>query len=177
MKLSDLRSAADIHEQDMRDPEYKREYERTKLANDVAVRVLAYRTKHRMSQAELARRLGMRQPNIARLESGDHEPSLSTLARLSSALGLDFSIDIKAGGLKLRQAPRPRKTPGAGVAVGKVAAAAPRANMSKRRGTWTLAARGRWRSSGAEALVKASRSGKFVSQEKRAAERERHRTG
>jgi transcriptional regulator with XRE-family HTH domain len=55
-----------------------------------------------MSQAELARRLGMRQPHIARLESGEHEPSLSTLARLSSALGLDFSIDIKPGGLMLR---------------------------------------------------------------------------
>jgi transcriptional regulator with XRE-family HTH domain len=46
----------------------------------------------------------MRQPNIARLESGEHEPSLATLTRLSSVLGLDFSIEIKSGELKLRQA-------------------------------------------------------------------------
>lgn len=52
----------------------------------------------------LARKLGMRQPNIARLESGEHEPSLATLTRLSSVLGLDFSIEIKSGELKLRQA-------------------------------------------------------------------------
>ena len=45
---------------------------------------------------------GMRQPNIARLESGEHEPSLSTLARLSSALGVDFSVEVKRGHLRLR---------------------------------------------------------------------------
>jgi transcriptional regulator with XRE-family HTH domain len=161
----------------MGDPEYKREFERTKLANDVAVRVLAYRTKHRISQAELARRLGMRQPNIARLESGEHEPSLSTLARLSLILGLDFSIDIKGGGLKLRQAPRPRKTPGARIAVCKVPAAAAVANASKRRGAWTLAARGGSRISAAEALAKAGGSGKVVRQGKRGAGREPGRTG
>jgi len=53
-------------------------------------------------QAELARMSGMRQPNIARLESGDHEPSLSTLARLSSVLGVDFSVEVKRGHLRLR---------------------------------------------------------------------------
>ena len=109
MKLSDLRSAGEIHEQDMSDPEYRREHERTKLANDVAIRVLAYRTRHGMSQTELARKLGMRQPNIARLESGEHEPSLSTLAKLAEVLGLDFSIEIKPTGLKLRQSHRVRK--------------------------------------------------------------------
>jgi ribosome-binding protein aMBF1 (putative translation factor) len=103
VKLSDLRSSAETHEQSMRDPEYKREYERTRFANEVALRVLVYRTEHGMSQVQLARELGMRQPNIARLESGEHEPSLTTLMRLSSVLGLDFSIDIRDGELKLQQ--------------------------------------------------------------------------
>lgn len=107
-KLSDLRTAAEIHEQDMRDLDYRREVERTRLANDVAVKVLRYRTGHHLSQAELGRMTGMRQPHIARLESGEHEPSLSTLARLSTALGLDFSVDVKPGGLKLRHAVRDR---------------------------------------------------------------------
>lgn len=55
---------------------------------------LAYRLEHDVSQAELGRRVGMRQPHIARLEAGDHEPSLTTLARLSRALGIEFYIDI-----------------------------------------------------------------------------------
>ncbi len=109
VKLSDLRTAAEIHEQDMKDLDYRREYERTKLANDVAIKVLRYRTEHGLSQSELGRMVGMRQPHIARLESGEHEPSLSTLARLSAALDLDFSVDIKPSGLKLRYAARERK--------------------------------------------------------------------
>jgi transcriptional regulator with XRE-family HTH domain len=109
VKLSDLRTAGQIHEQDMKDLDYRREYERTKLANDVAIKVLRYRTDRRLSQAELGRMIGMPQPHVARLESGEHEPSLSTLARLSAALGLDFSVDIKPSGLKLRYVARQRK--------------------------------------------------------------------
>ena len=109
VKLSELPTAAEIREQDMKDLDYRREYERTRLANDVAIKILRYRTEHGLSQAQLARMVGMRQPHIARLESGEHEPSLSTLARLSSALGLDFSVDIKPTGLKLRYAVRERK--------------------------------------------------------------------
>jgi transcriptional regulator with XRE-family HTH domain len=106
VKLSELRTADEIHEQDMRDLDYRREIERTRLANDVAIKVIQYRVTHNLSQAALAKMVGMRQPNIARLEAGDHEPSLSTLARLSSALGLDFSVDVKPDRMKLRYAVR-----------------------------------------------------------------------
>lgn len=104
VKLSELRSAEEIHEQDMRDLDYRREHERTRLASDVAVRVIRYRADHGLSQAALARQLGMRQPHIARLEAGAHEPSLSTLARLSAGLGLDFSVDVKPDRMRLRHA-------------------------------------------------------------------------
>lgn len=106
VKMSDLVSADELHERDMRDPEYRREYERTRLANDVAIKVIRYRADHSLSQSQLARMVGMRQPHVARLESGDHEPSVATLARLADALGLDFSIDIKRGRVGLRDAVR-----------------------------------------------------------------------
>src|SRR6266568_1934144 len=92
-KRPELISADEVYEQNMRDLDYRREHDRTRVANRAA---------HGLSQAALARMLGMRQPNIARLESGDHEPSLSTLARLSEALGEDFSVDIKSGHVELR---------------------------------------------------------------------------
>jgi ribosome-binding protein aMBF1 (putative translation factor) len=101
-KRPELISADEIHEQNMRDLDYRREHERTRIANDVAIRVIQYRADHGLSQSELARKLGMKQPNVARLESGDHEPSLSTLARLSEVLDLDLSIDIKPGQVQLR---------------------------------------------------------------------------
>jgi transcriptional regulator with XRE-family HTH domain len=115
VKLSELRTEAEIHERDMHDVDYSPEVERTQFANDVAIKVIHYRVSRGMSQAELARMIGMRQPNIARLESGGHEPSLSTLARLSSVLGVDFSVEVKRGHLRLRNpvhgnaAPAPRR--------------------------------------------------------------------
>src|SRR5258708_35539221 len=96
-KPDDLIDAGELHEQDMRDPEYRREYERTRLANDVAIKVIGYRVDHGLSQAALGRLLGMPQPHVARLESGDHQPALAPRARLADALGLDFNGDLKPG--------------------------------------------------------------------------------
>jgi ribosome-binding protein aMBF1 (putative translation factor) len=105
-RLSELPTADEVREQDMSDLDYRREAERTRLANDVAIRVIRYRAERGLSQAALARKLGMRQPNVARLESGDHEPSLTTLALLSSVLGEDFTVIVKPDRMGLRSAGR-----------------------------------------------------------------------
>lgn len=52
----------------------------------------ALRGKLRMSQAQLARRSGVAQPQIARIESGGVEPDLSTLRRLFDALFCDTLV-------------------------------------------------------------------------------------
>ena len=96
-----LRSASEIHERDMGDPDYRREYERTRFANAVAIQVVRYRAEHELSQTALARLLGWNQSRISSLEAADHEPSLSTLAHLSTVLGLDLSITISPGVLEL----------------------------------------------------------------------------
>lgn len=101
-KLSKLRNARAVHAEDLRDPKVRVQYERTALAHAVAMRVLKYRTDHGLSQSALGRELGMAQPAIARLEAGDHEPSLATLARLARGLGLEFHIDITPATLGLR---------------------------------------------------------------------------
>jgi DNA-binding XRE family transcriptional regulator len=103
VKLSELTTAEEIHERDMADPAYRAEYERTRFANDIAIRVLRYRTEHGLTQTAFGRLVGMRQPHVARLESGEHEPALSTLVRLAGALGEDFTVVIKPSGARLRQ--------------------------------------------------------------------------
>lgn len=102
-KLSELRSAREVHAEDLADPQIRAEYDRTALAHAVALRVLAYRTEHCLSQSALGRQLGMAQPAIARLEAGDHEPSLATLSRLARGLNLEFHIDITPATLGLRE--------------------------------------------------------------------------
>lgn len=94
MKLDDMKTDEEVLTEDLHDPAFRAEWKRTQLAQAVALRVIEYRVKHGITQTELARRVGLKQPAIARLEAGDHEPSLATLSRLSHALGLEFHIDI-----------------------------------------------------------------------------------
>lgn len=94
MKISELKTAEEVLAEDLRNPEFHREWVRTALARAVAVQVVAYRAEHNLTQSELARRLGMKQSAIARLESGEHAPTLETLERLSRGLEVEFHIDI-----------------------------------------------------------------------------------
>ena len=103
VKITELTTAEEIHHRDMADPAYRAEYERTQFAHDIATRILRYRTEHGLTQTAFGRLVGMSQPHVARLESGEHEPSLSTLVKLAGALGEDFTVDIKPGGARLRQ--------------------------------------------------------------------------
>jgi transcriptional regulator with XRE-family HTH domain len=99
MKLSDLPTHEEVLAEHLdADPEYRREWERTALARAVAVKVVSYRAEHSLSQTTLAKRLQMTQPAIARLESGEHNPTFPTLLRLSTALGIELAIDIAPTG-------------------------------------------------------------------------------
>ena len=94
MKISELKTAEEVLVEDLRDPEFHQEWVRTAPARAVAGQVAAYRAEHNLTQSELARRLGMKQSAISRLENGEHIPTLETLARLSRGLGVEFHIDI-----------------------------------------------------------------------------------
>jgi transcriptional regulator with XRE-family HTH domain len=99
VKVSDLETGSQVADELARaNPEVRRELERTALANDVAIRIIRYRTEHALSQTQLARQLGLHQSAIARLEAGDHEPSLATLARLAKGLEIGLHIDITPDG-------------------------------------------------------------------------------
>ena len=89
-----IKTASESLKERLRDPAFRQEWERTALARAVALRLAEYRSDNALSQSALARKLEMQQPAIARLEAGDHNPSVDTLMRLSRGLGLDFHIDI-----------------------------------------------------------------------------------
>lgn len=99
VKMSDLKTGSQVADEQARaNPEVRRELDRTALANDVAIRVIRYRSEHGLSQTQLARQLGLHQSAIARLEAGEHEPSLTTLSRLARGLGTEFRIDVTSDG-------------------------------------------------------------------------------
>ncbi len=98
MKVRGRTTAESVHTSDLEDRVVS---DRARLAHEVAMRVAAYRAEHKLTQAELARMLGMRQPHVARLEAGEHEPSLATLSRLARVLDMEFHIDITRSALRL----------------------------------------------------------------------------
>src|SRR5215216_5333603 len=96
MKLTDLKTSDELlADQLASDPAFRAEWERTALARGVAVALVRYRADHGLAQRELAGMLKMTQPQVARLERGDTNPSMETLMRLASGLDLEFTIDVR----------------------------------------------------------------------------------
>ncbi len=89
-----LRTASDVQRDQLRHPDVRTEWDRLAPARAIALRLVAYRADYGLTQTGLGRKLGMPQPTVARLESGDHVPSLETLVRLSDALEIEFLVDI-----------------------------------------------------------------------------------
>jgi transcriptional regulator with XRE-family HTH domain len=68
----------------------------------VAVAIVRYRSEHDLSQRELAERLCMKQPQVARLELGEVNPSINTMMRISAQLGIEFTIEVRPAGAPAR---------------------------------------------------------------------------
>ena len=103
MKLGEMKTNDELITEQLRtDPEFRAEWERTALARAVAVAIVRYRADHDLSQRELAERLGMKQPQVARLELGDVNPSMDTLMRISAQLRIEFTIDVRPAGAPAR---------------------------------------------------------------------------
>jgi len=94
MKLQELRNRKKVLAEHLKDPAFRERWEKSALARAVAIRLVAYRAERDLSQTALAKELGMKQPAVARLEAGESNPSWETLQRISSALGVEFLVDI-----------------------------------------------------------------------------------
>jgi predicted transcriptional regulator len=75
--------------QQSQDPEFVTE----SLELEAGYQIARLRLLRGMTQAELADKVGTRQPSIARLENGSSLPSLSFLERIAEAL--DAQVEIK----------------------------------------------------------------------------------
>lgn len=80
----------DWEAEQMRDPEFREAAE----ALEPAYQVARLRMLRGLTQKELAKLVGTRQPSIARLESGKSEPRLSFLRKVAKALGARLEIEL-----------------------------------------------------------------------------------
>jgi transcriptional regulator with XRE-family HTH domain len=98
MKREDLIPFEQLLEEHLRDPEFRAEWERLAPARVVANRLILYRAEHGLTQTALGRLLGTPQSAIARLEIGEHIPTLPKLLKLSNVLGLEILVTMTPPG-------------------------------------------------------------------------------
>ncbi len=89
------------HTERMQDPEYRREYDALEPEFELVRQLIDLRLKRKWTQSELARRVGVQQPSIARLEGRGKTKDLVFLGRVAKAL--DARLEIKLVPLNTRK--------------------------------------------------------------------------
>lgn len=88
-------NARDLHERRMReDPEYRREYDALEEEFSLIAAMLDARQKSGLTQAQVAERMGVKQPVVAKLESGKSNVSFDTLKRYAHATGCKVKVEF-----------------------------------------------------------------------------------
>ena len=78
----------------MEDPEFREEYARADEEYALVEALVRARTAAKLTQAEVARRLGTTQSAIARLEGGRVSPSFTTLRRYAEATCTRLTVGL-----------------------------------------------------------------------------------
>ncbi len=99
MRLDELPSHDELLAQDFaHDAAARARYDELELSRALAHRVLAHRAQMGLSQSALGKLLGMKQPQVARLEAAEHVPTFATLRRVAQALQIEIALDFRPAG-------------------------------------------------------------------------------
>lgn len=83
-----------VAEEQLADPSFRAEWQRLAPAREFAATLLRYRADHKLSQRALAEKLGVSQPRVVKLESGEHNPEIDTIINAVRQLGIEFVLDV-----------------------------------------------------------------------------------
>ncbi len=83
----------DMINKDLKDPEFKAEYEKQMASLESAAAIMQAREAAGVTQRELAQRSGVPQATIARIERGANT-SVATMTKIAVALGKTVKIEI-----------------------------------------------------------------------------------
>lgn len=93
--MANRRSWDELRERRMKSPEAQVGYEAAATAFAIAEAVRSLREGRGWTQKELARRAGMTQSAVARLEAAGTVPTLPVLYRVAVALDADLTVDLQ----------------------------------------------------------------------------------
>ncbi len=96
MKKIKVYNYDDILKKEMKNDDFKKEYDSLEEEFTLAKEIIALRKKNKLTQKQLAEKVGTSQPAIARLESGNYKNiSLSFLRKIANALGAVPEIHLR----------------------------------------------------------------------------------
>ena len=90
----DLTKLKELKARFMNDPEFREEYARVDEEYALIEALVRARAAAKLTQAELAKRLGTTQSAVARLEGGRVSPSFVTLRRYAEATGTRLTVRL-----------------------------------------------------------------------------------
>ncbi|KKQ82920.1 MAG: Helix-turn-helix domain protein [Candidatus Daviesbacteria bacterium GW2011_GWF2_38_7] len=95
MKQKKFLTHRELHDSWMEDPKFRQEYEKLEPEYEIACQIIEARLKKKMSQEELAKKIGTGQAVISRLEGMNAKPSISLLTRVARALQTKIIVTIQ----------------------------------------------------------------------------------
>lgn len=75
-----------------KNPKLKEEYDKLEPEYKAIEQIIRMRKNLNLTQEQLAKLIDTRQPSIARLESGEHYPSIESLKKIAEVLGAKLDI-------------------------------------------------------------------------------------
>ena len=78
----------------LKNPKFRKYYNEYGKQLEIAYQILQLRRQKKISQAELARKLGTTQSNIARMEAGQQNFTTDTLQKIASIFSRELKIDF-----------------------------------------------------------------------------------
>jgi len=88
-------SFKDLKKEFLADPEVKAEYDRLGPQFELAEELIKARTRAKLSQAQVAKRMKTTQSVVAKLESGRSKPSIRSLERYAKAIGARITYKLQ----------------------------------------------------------------------------------
>ena len=90
-----MRSVEAWKREKLKDPAFKKEYDALESEFALARELIGARAKAKLSQAQVARRMGTSQSAVARMESGRTLPSTTSLVKYAKAVGRELKIALR----------------------------------------------------------------------------------
>ena len=96
-KRKKIQKAVDFQEylaEKLKNPKFRKYYDEYGKQLEIAYQILQLRKQKRISQSELAKKIGTKQSNIARMEAGEQNFSIDTLQKIAQVFNRDLKVSF-----------------------------------------------------------------------------------